>query len=310
MINLKELQVFLAAAEYENFSQAGRKLHLSQPAVSQAVANLEKQFNVDLFIRAGRSYKLTESGKLLQSMSKELTASAIRLEEMMLSLQDDVIGHFVIGCSTASGKYLLPGLIAEFRKKFPHVRADILVSSRNSVIRRLLEGQAAIGVSSKKIDHRELEYHEFFNDEIILVVGKKHPWAGFRTIYPDDLLEEPVILREEAAGTTEVLFAGLQQHNITPDMLNIAMILGNAEAICMAVEEGIGVAFISRLAAGRSLELGSLVEVKVEKLRLKREIYMARNIKIPNTRAQSLFWEYVVERAPDLEAPTLAGLVS
>ena len=309
MINLKELQVFLAAAEYENFSQAGRKLHLSQPAVSQAVANLEKQFKVELFIRSGRSYRLTESGKMLQSMAQELLAGANRLEETMLSLQDDVVGQFIIGCSTASGKYLLPGLIAEFRKEFPHVRADVLVSSRNSVIRRLLEGQAALGVSSKRIEHRELEYQEFFNDEIILVVSKNHPWAGFRMVYPDDLLDEPMILREEAAGTTEVLFEGLRQQGITPDMLNVAMILGNAEAICMAVEEGIGVAFISRLAAGRSLELGSLVEVKVEKLTLRREIYMARNIKLPNTRAQALFWEYVLQRAPGLEAPTLAGLV-
>jgi len=309
MINLKELQVFLAAAEYENFSQAGRKLHLSQPAVSQAVANLEKQFKVKLFTRAGRSYRLTESGKMLQSMAQELLAGANRLEETMLSYQDEVVGRFVIGCSTASGKYLLPGLIAEFRKQYPHVRADVLVSSRNSVIRRLLEGQVALGVSSKKIDHRDLEYQKFFDDEIILVVSKNHPWAGYRTIYPDDLLDEPMILREEAAGTMEVLIEGLLHQGISADMLNVAMILGNAEAICMAVEEGIGVAFISRLAAGRSLELGSLVEVRVEKLNLNREIYMARNIKIPYTRAQSYFWDYVMRRAPGLQVPTLAGLV-
>jgi DNA-binding transcriptional LysR family regulator len=243
---------------------------------------------------------------MLQSMAIELMAASNRLEETMLSLHDEVVGQFLIGCSTASGKYLLPGLIADFRQIYPKVRADVLVSSRNSVLKRLLEGEVALAVSSKKIEHKELEYQEFFNDEIILVAAKNHRWASYRTIYPDDLLDEPMILREDVAGTVEVLEEGLRQQGITPDMLNIAMMLGNAEAICMAVEKQIGVAFISRLAAFRSLELGSLVEVQVENFSLRRKIYMARNTRIPATRAQNAFWDYVTQRAPDLEFPKLA----
>jgi len=76
-------------------------------------------------------------------------------------------------------------------------------------------------------------------------------------------------------------------------MLNVAMILGNAEAIEMAVEEGIGISFISRLAASRGLELGRIVEVDVEGMQLKRNIYLARNRRFPPTRAQSEFWAFV-----------------
>jgi DNA-binding transcriptional LysR family regulator len=112
-------------------------------------------------------------------------------------------------------------------------------------------------------------------------------------IYPDDLLDEPIILREDLAGTREVLFDSLRQQDIYPEMLNVVMELGNAEAIEMAVEEGIGVAFVSRLAAARGLDLGHVVEVHVDGMELRRSIYIVRNSQIPPTRAQIEFWDFV-----------------
>lgn len=85
----------------------------------------------------------------------------------------------------------------------------------------------------------------------------------------------------------------LRQHDITPEMLNIVMVLGNAEAICVAVEEELGIAFVSRLAAARAIALGRVVEVIVEGMGLSRNIYLARNRRQPLTRAQAKFWEYV-----------------
>lgn len=295
MINLNDLIVFLAAAEVSNFSEAGRQIHLSQPAVSQKIGNLEKHFGSQLFVREGRSVKLTEAGQALCPMARELISNARRLEESMISLQGEVVGEINLGCSTASGKYLLPGIIARFRKNFPQVRVNILVSSRESLMRKLLSGEIAIGVSSKKIDHREIEYQDFFTDNVILIADSRHAWAQYRHIYPDDLLDEPIILREEAAGTHEVLMDGLEQHDISPDMLNIAMTLGNAEAIVMAVGEGLGVAFVSRLSAKRDLELGRVMEIDVDGLRLSRQIFLARNRRIPASRSQTELWDFVMQ---------------
>jgi DNA-binding transcriptional LysR family regulator len=297
--NLNELVVFLVACETKNFSQAGRQLHLSQPAISQTINNLEKHFEAKLFLRQGRSVDLTEIGQALRPMAQELVSAARRMEEAVSSLQGEVVGEFEIGCSTASGKYLLPNLIARFRRMFPLVRIDVLITSRDSVIKKLLSGEVAMGVSSRLIEHRDLEFKIFFSDEVILIAPSNHRWAGYRRVYPDDLFDEPMILREECSGTIEVLKAGLLEQDISFDMLNISMGLGNAEAIEMAVEEGIGVAFTSRLAAARGIELGRIVEVEVEGMNLYQKIYLARNQRIPTTLAQSEFWEFVHE--PDLE---------
>jgi DNA-binding transcriptional LysR family regulator len=293
MIDLNTINIFLTVAELSSFSAAGRKLNLSQPAISQAVHNLERRFGVQLFIRQGRSVRLTEAGQLLQGFGQELLTSANRVEEMMNSLQGTVVGEMTIGCSTTSGKYLLPGLIARFRQRFPQLRINVMVSSREAVIKKLITGDFPLGVSSKRIEHSDLEYQDFYTDDVILIVPKGHRWAGFRHVYPDDLLEEPIILREDVAGTREVMLEGLRQHDILPDMLNIAMTLGNAEAIEMAVEEGLGISFVSRLAAARGLELGRIVEVEVQGMPLKRKIFLVRNRRFPPTRAQAEFWAYL-----------------
>jgi DNA-binding transcriptional LysR family regulator len=307
--NLNDLAVFLVACETKNFSQAGRQLHLSQPAISQTINNLEKHFGTKLFLRQGRSVDLTEIGQALRPMAIELVSAARRMEETVSSLQGEVVGEFEIGCSTASGKYLLPNLIARYRRMYPLVRINVLVTSRDSVIKKLVSGEVAMGVSSRRIDHRDLEYKDFFLDEVILIAPADHRWAGYRRVYPDDLLDEPMILREENSGTLEVLKTGLLEHDISFDMLNVTMGLGNAEAIEMAVEEGIGVAFISRLAAARGIELGRIVEVEVQGMKLFRKIYLARNQRFPTTRAQSEFWDFVhqpeVEMANHISSPVL-----
>ncbi len=300
LINLNDLAVFLVACETKNFSQAGRQLHLSQPAISQTINNLEKHFGTKLFLRQGRTVVLAEIGQAIRPMAQELVSAARRMEETVSSLQGEVVGEFEIGCSTTSGKYLLPSLIARYRRKYPLVRINVLVTSRDSVIKKLVSGEVAMGVSSKRIDHRDLEYKDFFSDEVILIAPADHRWADYRRVFPDDLLDEPMILREESAGTIEVLKKGLLEHDISFDMLNVVMGLGNAEAIEMAVEEGIGLAFISRLAAARGLELRRIVEVEVEGMELYRKIFLARNQRFPTTRAQSEFWDFVHQPEIDI----------
>jgi len=301
MLNIYDLLVFLEAAECGNFSETGRNLHLSQPAISQKIDNLQKHFGMRLFERDGRAMRLTEAGQALRPLAKELLGVARRLDETMVSLQGEVVGEMNIGCSTASGKYLLPGLIATFREMYPLVRINVQVTSRKSVMDKLLSGDVALGISSKQIPHRDLEYQNFFTDDVILIVPKGHHWIEQAPIKAEDILTEPIILREPAAGTRDVFMEALLARGISPDMLNVAMELGNAEAIEMAVEQGIGVAFLSRLAAARGLELGYISTVSVEGMDLSRNIYLARCKRSPFTRAQIEFWNFVGDAEINVE---------
>lgn len=302
MVQLSELRVFVAAAEECNFSRTAERLHLSQSAVSQNIQSLEREFAVELFIRQGRSVRLSEAGQALLPLAQEVVHAVGRMSEVMNGIEGQVAGELVVGCSTTSGKYLLPNLVAAFRQSYPLVRLGIKVMSRDEVINRLNDGRLALGVTSQKVDQRDLEYIPLFEDRVILIVPAQHRWADYGRALPADLVDEPIILREGKAGTMQVLLEGLTKHGITLDMLNPIMEIGNAEAIEMAVEEGLGVAFVSELAAARGLALGRVKKVEVPGLDLRRTIYMARSTRVPLSRTQDRFWNFVEQHREQFAA--------
>jgi DNA-binding transcriptional LysR family regulator len=300
MISLSELRAFIAAAEEESFSRAAERLHLSQPAVSQKIKSLEEHFGVDLFLRYGRAVRLCEAGEALLPLARQVMAAMLHLEDRMSGIHGDVVGDLVVGCSTSSGKYLLPILGAQFCQEYPLVRFRVQIHSREGVIDKLINERLGIGVVSKKIDLPELEYQPFFDDRVVMIVPRDHPWADYGRALPSDLLDQKVILREESAGTMEILREGLAQHDIEWGSLDRIMELGNSEAIVMAVEQGIGVGFVSSLSASRSLALGRVKQIRLEGLDLRRTIYMSKSAGCPLTRAQTRFWEFVMDRSEEL----------
>ncbi len=310
MVDLAQLRVFVTAAEEMNFSRAARRLHLTQSAVSQNIQAIERRYGVQLFLRRGRSVQLSEAGQAILPLAYEVLNCARLFDDALQNVQGYIGGEIVIGCSTTAGKYLLPNLVASFRRIYPEVRVRVNVITRQLVIERLLDEKIVFGIVSKKIEHRHLELQPLFEDRVILIVPADHPWGECGRISPMDLQDQPLIMREETSGTREVLCEGLKAHGITPDMLNVVMELGNAEAIEIAVEEGIGVAFVSEVVAARGIALGRVKRVEVEGLDLRRCIYLARHMMYPFTRAQTLFWSFVHQQRPYLDTNILHNLVT
>ena len=209
MLNFHELNVFVEAALAEKFSVAARRLYLSQPAVSLQIANLEKQFGVELFKRSGRSITLSETGKILLPMAQDALRQMKHIEEIMWGFKGVLVGELSIACSTTVGKYILPRLVAGFRRKYPDVRVVISVMSRRAALEWLLAGRAAIGVVSAKLGYGDITFEVFAEDEVVLIVPADHPWADGRTVEPGELPSVPFIMREATAGTYEVLAEGL-----------------------------------------------------------------------------------------------------
>lgn len=293
MLNIYEINIFLTAAETQNFSEAARQLHMTQPAVSMQIQSLEQRLGVDLFERSGRRIQLSEAGEALMPMARDLISMSLRIEETIKSLSGDVVGHLKIGCSTTAGKYILPHLIARFRRKHPRVQVTVYNSSRDNVMDMLRDGVTHISVVSSLVSCREAEFQPFFTDRVVLIVPVDHPWASRDSVNPQELCEVDFILRDDTAGTRQVMLEGLLEHSIHIDDLKVVMELGNAEAIEMAVEEGIGVSFVSRLVAQRGVDLGRIKIVEVEGLNLERKIYMAYNIRRAATTTQTEFWDFV-----------------
>ncbi|HEX5837181.1 MAG TPA: LysR family transcriptional regulator [Anaerolineales bacterium] len=309
MVELSTLRVFLVAAEEKNFSMAAKRLHMSQSAVSQNIQTLERIYGVELFIRRGRSIKLSDIGEVILPAVRDVLNSARLLDDSLRHTREQIGGELIIGCSTSAGKYIMPTLLAAFCRSYPAIRPRINIMSRDAVYDRLRNEILPIGITSKYLDRRDLECLPLFEDRIILIVPPDHSWTKFGRAMPADLLDQPLITREEASGTCETVMEGLKSFDIVFEMLNVMMEIGNPEAITMAVEQGMGIAFVSEMVAVRSLALGRIKKVEVEGLDLRRTIYISRNITHPFTRAQSLFWNYAQAQRERLNSDIWQNLV-
>jgi DNA-binding transcriptional LysR family regulator len=296
--DLTKLNSFLYVAENLSFSEAAKQLHLTQPTISHHIKALERDLGVELFNRSGSNLRLTEAGRLLLPRARKLVHQSIEMQEMMASLQEGIVGHLRIACSTTAGKYILPLLAARFCQRYPGVRVSILTCTPEHIVPRLLEAEANLSVaSSYEACGHETECQTFFRDSITLIVPADHLWAFRQSIGPEELLEEPMIIREPTSGTRRVMLTELAKHDITLDDLNIFLELGNAEAIVRTVAAGFGVSFVSTLATTCPLERRSVVEVPVAGLELRRTIYMIRrSLDAPN-RTQEAFWSFVHDPA-------------
>jgi DNA-binding transcriptional LysR family regulator len=308
MINVPELKVFVTAAEELNFSRAAQRLHLSQSAVSQNIQSIERTYQVELFMRHGRSVQLSEAGQAILPFARDVLNSARLLEDALANVNGEVTGELVIGCATTSGRYFIPNLLAAFQHEYPHVRTRVSLMRRQDVVEGLLDQTITLGVIGRVVDHRDLEYQPLLDDRVILIVPPRHPWASVKQVKPVDVLEQPFISRETNSGTFEVLFDNMRRHGIDPDNLNAVMQLGDAEAVQMAVEKGIGITFISEMMASRSLALGRVKKVAVEGFNVTQSVYLVRHVARAFTHAEAKLWEFVKQHHEELTTDLLFNL--
>ena len=300
MMDLHELQVFLVAAETENFSETGRILQISQPAVSGHIQSLEQRVKAQLFDRTGRNIKLNEIGLALVPMARNLLKEAQQVEEFIALRRGTVVGQLTVGCSTAAGKYILPKIMARFLESHPNVRIACDVGPRGRALDRLCAGEIELAISSLRIPRHSVEYRHFSDDLLVLIAPLDHPWAAAEDgIAVDDLLEYPIILRETGSGTSITINRELAAFDMSVDMLKSRLMLANTESIVQAVAEGIGPAFVSQMSAVPMLRQGLVVEVPVRGLSLIQRLHMARHTGFHATEVQTAFWDFAF--APENE---------
>lgn len=294
MIGARELEVFLAAAEHENFSVAARKLHMSQPSISFQIQSLEQQLKVQLFQRVGHRIQLTQAGRDLLPIANEMMNLSSQIEEIMDSRQSAVTGSLSIACTTTPGRYILPVLLGAFRERYPGVQSFVETSTdRSSVEEKLLAKETHFAIFGLPPKSKKLEVTPIYTDELVLIVPARHPWADCDRILPSELLEAEWVAREPGAATRQLIFSKLAETGLETDKIKIVMQLGCPEAVVVAVENGCGVSFVSQVAVQRSLQLGRIKTVAVEGLSITRQILLARNPNGAGTRVQQRFQDFI-----------------
>ena len=260
MINLDQLRIFRAVAQSRSFTRAAELVHLTQPGISKHIKQMEEYFGVHLFDRSGKKVALTESGEALFEATQEVMAIIDAAERRIDDLKGMRGGRLRLGSSFPVGVYLLPKVLAEFRRRYPAVEVTLDISLSESIEAKLLANELDLGLVSYDARNPRLLTRAFMTDELIAIVPPNHPWATNRQIRPKELAGETFIVAAPGAGTRAVVEERLKAQGI---VLANVLDFGNLEGVKHAVEAGLGISIQAKSVVQRELAAGTLRGIKL-----------------------------------------------
>lgn len=265
---LRQLEVFLAVARTENISRAAEALAMSQSAVSGALSELERHFDVLLFDRIGKRLQLNELGRVLWPRVENLLAQAADLERALK--QHSEIGNLYIGATLTIGNYIAVELIARFMREQQGARVSLHVGNTAEIVRKVLNFEIDLGLIEGEMQHPDLDVMPWREDELVVFCAPQHPLAGKQALSDADLVGATWIARESGSGTRQAFEKAM--FGLLPE-LNIMLELQHTEAIKRAVEAGLGLGCVSRVALRDALGRGSSIELPVKHRDFRRHFY-------------------------------------
>ncbi len=266
--SLRQLEIFVAISRTASVSRAAEDLSLSQSATSTSLSEFEKQFDLQFFDRVGKSLRINETGQQLLPRAVELLDRAKEIEALLQGHAG--FGHMKIGATLTVGNYLATILIVRFLQQHPESRIQLQVHNTSTIVQQIANHELDLGLIEGDCHHPDIEVQPWIADELVVFSAPNHPLARLSKLKMEQLLQEPWILREKGSGTRETFDRAFHNHHAK---LNIRLELEHTEAIKRAVESGLGIGCISRLALKDAFRRGSLVPLATPNLDLGRYFY-------------------------------------
>ena len=265
---LRQLDVFLAAARFENLSKAADALAMSQSAASSALKDLEKQFDIQLFDRIGKRLQINELGKVVRPKAEAILAQAKELEELLRQQQQ--VGNLTIGATLTIGNYLCASIMAQYMKEQSDAAIDLVVANTQEIARKVEQFELDIGLIEGELHHPELNIIPWCDDELVVFCSAEHPFAQKSELTDDDLCEAKWIIRESGSGTRQSFDRGMM--GLLSD-IDVMLELQHTEAIKQAVMANLGISCLSKIALKDAFKRGDLVPLSIPNRSFQRHFY-------------------------------------
>ena len=272
-VNRNHLALFHAVAQAGGISRGAERLHVSQPAVSKQIKELEEALGVRLLERLPRGSRLTDGGKLLAQYVQRLAVVEAETARAIDEFRGLKRGRLAVGASMTIGAYLLPQVFGEFHRRHPDIELELEIANTETIQHHLMEGSFDIGLTEGLMEAEHLDSEVFHEDELVAIAPRGHPLLKSKRVTARELCREPFILREEGSGTRAVVERALGKRGLT---VKPVLSLASPEAIKRAVIAGVGIAIVSRLAIACELQIGSLAVVPVKDLVIRRPLHLQR----------------------------------
>jgi DNA-binding transcriptional LysR family regulator len=293
----RQIEIFSAVATHLSYTQAAKKLHLTQPAVSMQVRQLEDLIGMPLFERLGRRIALTEAGQELLAYARRVSQLLEEAGDVLEGLQGGVRGHLALSVVTTANHFTTR-LLAAFTAEYPDITFSLDVTNRRTLLDQLASHAADLIIMGQPPESPGLAGEAFLENPLVVVASADHPLLKRRgPLTPEELRGQTFVVREQGSGTRTAMERFFAEHGIS---LETPMEFTSNEAIKHAVEAGLGLGLVSRHTLRNELELGVLKILPVEGMPLKRSWYLVRRADRPLSRVAASFREFVLKYADEV----------
>jgi DNA-binding transcriptional LysR family regulator len=297
-VTLRQLKVFEALSRHLSFSRAAEELHLTQPAVSMQVKQIEEQAGLPLTEMVGKKVFLTEAGEEVARHARRIAQQLREAGEALDAMRGVRGGRLSIG-AISTAKYFTPRLIMEFRRRKPGVELNLSVNNRETVVRQLADNEIDLAIMGKPPQEFTTVSEAFADHPLVIVAAPDHPLAGRKQVTPAQLGAETFLIRESGSGTRATMERYFADAGIMP--LHVLEMVGN-ETIKQAVMAGLGVSFISAHAVALECEVGRMVRLPVTGTPVIRRWYVVHRAEKALLPVAETFREFLLTEAPGLMA--------
>ena len=268
-MTLKHLKIFVVVYQHMNVTRAAKELHMAQPAVTRSIQELEMYYGVRLFDRFNHRLYRTASANELYSRAVHILASVDELDKIIRNNSE--IEELHIGGTMTMGSFILPTAISEFRKICPTVKAKVVVSKSSDIQQRILDNRLDFALIEENINNEYLEKENLCTDYMSVIFPKDHPLLGKKRIYMKDIVDYPMLLREEGSANRTYLEHVFAMHDIAIDPIWES---ANPQALINAVEKGLGISILPEKLVQRDLVEGRIESRKLQDEELTRKAYL------------------------------------
>ena len=266
------LKVFHTVASRLSFTKASEELHISQPAVTKHIKEIEVQLSTKLFDRKGTSIQLTQSGKILYEYAEKIRNIYRDLEFEISQINQQHKGKLIIGASTTVAQYILPEILAKFNAYYKDIKIELLTGNTEAISSLLKDEKIDLGIIEGESQSSYFDYKTFKPDEIVLVAKANHSLAN-KTLNIKDLYNLELIFREQGSGSLEFIQNRLKEKGISIDKLNIVMQLGSSESIKNYLLHSESLAFLSISTVLNELKNNQLSIIDIKNFSIERNFH-------------------------------------
>lgn len=294
-MNLKQIESFVAVADTKGFSQAASLLYITQPTVSAHISTLEDELNTKLIARTTKTVELTEQGEEFYTYAREMLELERKMINMFSSSPKEGKNVLRISSSSVPAQSVLPKVLGEFLKKYPNIKYTIKENDSLNVIKEVCDRKIDVGFTGTQIEEKECRYVHLCKDELVIITPNKKRYKDIDKSYDsiDWIKSEPIIMRQVGSGTRREAERLLIKQGIDLSSLNIVADYNSTETIKRSVINGMGIAFVSKLAIEAELKEKTLLSHVLDPQNKGRSLNMVYNNHVIHSKSAMLFMNFV-----------------